>query len=103
MTATEIRPAARLTPLVAGIRSAVERHADWAETSPLVADQLRRHLRSPDVLTGEQPSAHGRLVRSGFTRPGARTAAWATNPEGRRRVRNCSRYVTRPPVQAAAY
>jgi predicted metal-dependent enzyme (double-stranded beta helix superfamily) len=54
MTATQIRPAGRLSPLVAGIRTAVDRQADWAETAQLVADQLRRHLPSPDVLTAEQ-------------------------------------------------
>ena len=54
MTATQIRPASRLSPLVAGIRTAVESHADWAETAQLVADQLRRHLPTPDVLTAEQ-------------------------------------------------
>jgi hypothetical protein len=32
-----------------GSASAVERHADWAETAQLVADQLRRHLPTPDV------------------------------------------------------
>ena len=54
MTATQIRPATRLSPLVAGIRTAVETHADWAETAQLVAGQLRRHLPTPDVLTAEQ-------------------------------------------------
>jgi predicted metal-dependent enzyme (double-stranded beta helix superfamily) len=54
MTATEIRPATRLSPLVAGIRSAVERHDDWAGTAQLVAGQLRRHLPGPDVLTAAQ-------------------------------------------------
>ena len=54
MTATQIRPASGLSPLVAGIRTAVERHADWAETAQLVADQLRLHLPTPDVLTAEQ-------------------------------------------------
>jgi 3-mercaptopropionate dioxygenase len=44
MTATRTRPAGLLSPLVAGVRTAVERHADWAETAQLVADQLRRHL-----------------------------------------------------------
>ena len=47
MTATQIRPASRLSPLVAGIRTAVDSHADWAETAQLVADQLRRHLPTP--------------------------------------------------------
>ena len=54
MTATQTRPVSRLSPLVAGIRTAVERHADWAETAQLVTDQLRRHLPTPDVLTAEQ-------------------------------------------------
>jgi 3-mercaptopropionate dioxygenase len=54
MTATETRPTARLSPLVAGIRTAVDRRADWAETAQLVAGQLRRHLPSPGVLTAEQ-------------------------------------------------
>jgi 3-mercaptopropionate dioxygenase len=54
MTATQIRTSGRLAPLVAGIRTAVERHADGAETAQLVAEALRRHLPSPDVLTAEQ-------------------------------------------------
>jgi predicted metal-dependent enzyme (double-stranded beta helix superfamily) len=54
MTATQIPTAGRLGPLVAGIRTAVERHAGWAETAQLVAEELRRHLPSPDVLTAEQ-------------------------------------------------
>src|SRR5919197_2480875 len=54
MTATEIRPAARLSPLVAGVRTAVQRHAGWDETAQLVVDELRRHLPTPDVLTAEQ-------------------------------------------------
>ena len=55
MTATQTRPADRLSSLVAGIRTAVDSHADWAETAQLVAEQLRRHLPAPDdVLTAEQ-------------------------------------------------
>ena len=54
MTATLIRPAEQMSPLVAGIRSAVERHAGWTETAQLVTEQLSRHLPSPDVLTPEQ-------------------------------------------------
>ena len=54
MTATQIRPAGRLSPLVAGIRTAVDRRADWRETARLVAEELRRHLPTPDVLTAEQ-------------------------------------------------
>ena len=54
MTATEIRPAHQLSPLVDGIRSAIDRREDWAETAQLVADQLRRHLPTLDVLTAAQ-------------------------------------------------
>jgi predicted metal-dependent enzyme (double-stranded beta helix superfamily) len=54
MTATQIRPASRLSPLVAGIRTIIERQAGWDETAQLVAEQLRRHLPAPDVLTAEQ-------------------------------------------------
>jgi predicted metal-dependent enzyme (double-stranded beta helix superfamily) len=54
MTATQIRPAGRLSPLVAGIRDAVDAHADWNETAQLVAAQLRLHLPTPDILTPEQ-------------------------------------------------
>lgn len=54
MTATLIRPATGLSPLVAGIRTAVQSQADWAETAQLVADQLRRHLPTTDVLTAAQ-------------------------------------------------
>jgi predicted metal-dependent enzyme (double-stranded beta helix superfamily) len=54
MTATLIHPANQLTPLVAGIRTAVEIHAGWADTAELVADQLRRHLPTADVLTAAQ-------------------------------------------------
>ena len=54
MTATLIRPAEQLSPLVAGIRSAVERHAGWTETAQLVTEQLSRHLPTADVLTAEQ-------------------------------------------------
>ena len=53
MTATQIRPAG-LSPLVAGIRNAVDSHADWAETAQLVAGELRRHLPTPEVLTAAQ-------------------------------------------------
>jgi predicted metal-dependent enzyme (double-stranded beta helix superfamily) len=54
MTATQTRPASQLTPLIAGVRIAVDTHASWSETAQIVAEQLRRHLPSPDVLTPEQ-------------------------------------------------
>jgi hypothetical protein len=43
-----------LTDLVDGARTAVTAHADWAEIAHLVAEELRAHLPSPDVLTAEQ-------------------------------------------------
>ena len=54
MTALQSHPAAQLTVLVAGVRTAVDAHADWSETAQLVAAQLRRHLPTADVLTPEQ-------------------------------------------------
>jgi predicted metal-dependent enzyme (double-stranded beta helix superfamily) len=54
MIPTQIRPASRLSPRVAGIRTAVDSDPDQAETAQLVADQLRRHLPTPDVRTAEQ-------------------------------------------------
>jgi predicted metal-dependent enzyme (double-stranded beta helix superfamily) len=54
MIATQTRPISQLTQLVAGVRTAVDAHADWSQTAQLVADQLRRHLPTPDVLTAEQ-------------------------------------------------
>jgi 3-mercaptopropionate dioxygenase len=54
MTAMQIRPTDRLSPLVNGLRSAVECHAGWAETAQLVAEQLRLHLPTADVLSPEQ-------------------------------------------------
>ena len=53
-TATQIRPTDQLTELVAGIRTAVDTHTGWAETAQLVAEQLRAHLPTPDVLSPEQ-------------------------------------------------
>jgi predicted metal-dependent enzyme (double-stranded beta helix superfamily) len=54
MTATQIRPTGRLTDLVAGLRTAVARGADWDRTARLVAEQLRRNLPAPDVLSAAQ-------------------------------------------------
>jgi 3-mercaptopropionate dioxygenase len=54
MTTTQIPTVAELTTLVDGVRTAIAAHADWAATAQLVAEQLRRHLPSPDVLTAEQ-------------------------------------------------
>ena len=54
MIATETRPSRQLTNLVAGVRTAVDTRADWSETAQLVAEQLRRNLPTPDVLTAGQ-------------------------------------------------
>ena len=54
MTTTQTRPVSHLTQLVDGVRAAVQARADWSETAQLVAEQLRRHLPTPDVLTGAQ-------------------------------------------------
>jgi predicted metal-dependent enzyme (double-stranded beta helix superfamily) len=54
MTATQSLRTSQLTELVAGVRSAVNARADWSDTVELVAEQLRRRLPAPDVLTAEQ-------------------------------------------------
>jgi predicted metal-dependent enzyme (double-stranded beta helix superfamily) len=54
MTTTQIRPTTELTALVDGVRTAIAAHANWTDTARLVAEQLRRHLPTPDVLTAEQ-------------------------------------------------
>jgi predicted metal-dependent enzyme (double-stranded beta helix superfamily) len=54
MTTTQTRPVTELTELVDGVRIAVAAHASWPATVQLVAEQLRRHLPTPDVLTAQQ-------------------------------------------------
>jgi predicted metal-dependent enzyme (double-stranded beta helix superfamily) len=54
MPATQTRPASQLAQLVAAVRPAVDPDAPWSETAQLVAEQLRRHLPTPDLLTVEQ-------------------------------------------------
>jgi len=54
MTTSQLLPVSELTDLIDGIRTAVAAHADWSGTAQLVADQLRRHLPTPEVLTAEQ-------------------------------------------------
>jgi 3-mercaptopropionate dioxygenase len=54
MSTTQTGPAVELTELVGDVRAAVAAHADWADTARLVAEALRRHLPSPDVLTAEE-------------------------------------------------
>lgn len=54
MPLTLIQPVDQLQRLVAGVRTAVDSHADWSHTACSVADQLCAHLPRPDVLTLEQ-------------------------------------------------
>ena len=55
MSATTFTSAgSELEQLAAGVRSAIAMRADWSHTAQLVADQLRAHLPSTDVLTPEQ-------------------------------------------------
>jgi 3-mercaptopropionate dioxygenase len=43
-----------MTDLSEGVRTAIAEHADWPTTAELVADQLRKYLPGPEVLTAEQ-------------------------------------------------
>jgi len=54
MTATRIQPDTELHELVAGVRTAASAGGDWSDTAQLVAEQLRQHLPTPDVLSTEQ-------------------------------------------------
>ncbi len=54
MTTTQTPPATELAALVDGVRAAVTEHAGWSETAQLVAEELRRHLPTPDMLTDEE-------------------------------------------------
>jgi predicted metal-dependent enzyme (double-stranded beta helix superfamily) len=54
MSTIVLPPVEQLGPLVAGVRTAVDRHADWSDTARLVSGQLRAHLPFVDVLTPEQ-------------------------------------------------
>ena len=40
--------------LVTAIRGATRQHADWARTAVLVADELRRRLPGPQILTADE-------------------------------------------------
>jgi 3-mercaptopropionate dioxygenase len=53
-----------MTELVTGVRTAVSKHANWSDTADLVAEQLRRHLPGPDVLTPEQRDGSPESYRS---------------------------------------
>jgi 3-mercaptopropionate dioxygenase len=53
-TTTPTRPISELGELLDAIRTAVAVGAGWSHTARLVAEQLRRHLPGPDVLSAEQ-------------------------------------------------
>jgi predicted metal-dependent enzyme (double-stranded beta helix superfamily) len=50
---TTISPVRARCPsdLVAAVRAATRRHEDWPQTAALVADELRRNLPGPEILT----------------------------------------------------
>lgn len=54
MTTTRTRPVCELSELLDGTRTAIASRASWSSVAQLVAEQLRQHLPSPDVLTAEQ-------------------------------------------------
>jgi predicted metal-dependent enzyme (double-stranded beta helix superfamily) len=64
LTAPSRRAASGLDELVAAARAAVGHGEDWSETARRVADELARHLPSPDVLTPEQRRGDPRRYRS---------------------------------------
>lgn len=53
---TTISPVRTRCPgeLITAIRGATRRHADWQQTAVLVADQLRRNLPGPEILTPQE-------------------------------------------------
>lgn len=53
-----------LEELVTAVRAAVDGHADWQRTADRVADQLREHLPSPDILPLEQRIGDPKRYRS---------------------------------------
>jgi predicted metal-dependent enzyme (double-stranded beta helix superfamily) len=54
VTTTQTRPVAELSELLDSIRAAVAARASRSDTAQLVAQQLRQHLPSPNLLTAEQ-------------------------------------------------
>jgi predicted metal-dependent enzyme (double-stranded beta helix superfamily) len=72
MTTTQTRPVIELSELLDGVRTAVAERASWSDTAALVAEQLRRHLPGPDVLTARQRlgSADGYRCHTLHVEPG---------------------------------
>jgi predicted metal-dependent enzyme (double-stranded beta helix superfamily) len=54
MATTQTRPAIELSELLDAVRTAVAARASWSDTAQLVAEHLRQHLPSPNVLSAEQ-------------------------------------------------
>jgi 3-mercaptopropionate dioxygenase len=54
MNTTQTRPVLGLSELLDGVRTALAPCDSWSDTAQRVAEQLRRHLPSPDVLSAEQ-------------------------------------------------
>src|SRR5580698_457229 len=50
--------------LVAAIRAATARHADWPRTAALAAAQLRAHLPGPEILTAAERAGDPDCYRS---------------------------------------
>ena len=53
-----------LEELVNAVRAVVSQQADWQRTARLVADELDRHLPTPEVLEPEQRIGHPESYRS---------------------------------------
>jgi predicted metal-dependent enzyme (double-stranded beta helix superfamily) len=53
-----------LADVVRAVRVAVRHGGDWQQTAELVAEQLRRNLPGPDILTAAQRTGHPAGYRS---------------------------------------
>jgi len=49
-----IGPDQRLGNLIGAVRSVTQRRLGWGHTATLVAERLRRHLPTPDILSADQ-------------------------------------------------
>lgn len=61
---TRVTTPTGLLELVTAVRNVVGRHTDWRQTARLVADELTRHLPTPDVLTAAQRAGDAQTYRS---------------------------------------
>ncbi|MFI6595060.1 cysteine dioxygenase [Nonomuraea sp. NPDC050536] len=51
-----------IEPLISAVRDAVGKGTDWHDTAHYVAEELRRHLPFPDMLTTEQRAQGSHLL-----------------------------------------